>query len=156
MYVCTSSVMICMEWMRVVWLCICVQVKNWMEQAIKTRLSATEKEKGRVYLPRVVRVAQQFKLTEVETEILYYSLIEQCWSLGVSSELGLRTNFGNDVTYICGLLDVSIIDMLDFLNSERIHMQQVSMFGNMVYPLCCWDEMLSAFVAAYSRDSFLT
>ena len=101
MYVCTSSVMICMEWMRVVWLCICVQVKNWMEQAIKTQLSATEKEKGRVYLPHVVRVAQQFKLTEVETEILYYSLIEQCL---VDPAMVGKIAFGEEVKQVIFLL----------------------------------------------------
>ena len=112
MYVCTSSVMICMEWMRVVWLCICVQVKNWMEQAIKTQLSATEKEKGRVYLPHVVRVAQQFKLTEVETEILYYSLIEQCL---VDPAMVGKIAFGEEVKQVIFLLCANIREPMEVI-----------------------------------------
>ena len=98
-----------------------------MKRCIDMRLEATEKEKGEVALPRAVRLARRYKLSENESLLFNYVLVDQ---VGLYLELTARRGgfggFGGgmgDLTSTCGTLDLPLLEMLDFLSSEREHMQ---------------------------------
>ena len=90
------------------------------------RLEVTEKEKGEVTLPRAVRLARKYKLSENEMMLFNYVLVDQ---VGLYLENVQKRTFGSfggmggDLASTCNTLDLSLLEMLGFLSSERQHMQ---------------------------------
>ena len=88
---------------------------------IESRLVATEEKLGEVYLPRIIRMCRKLKLSKNEIEIATYCLTAQC---GYDHEGGRFSSYGVDCLSCCQFLDIPLKDMLEFLNKDRIHMQQ--------------------------------
>ena len=97
-----------------------------MKRCIDMRLEVTEKEKGEVALPRAVRLARKYKLSENETMLFNYVLVDQVGLYLENVQKGRFGAFGGmgaDLASTCNTLDLSLLEMLDFLSSERQHMQ---------------------------------
>lgn len=87
-----------------------------MKKIIEGRLQSTEEKCGERSLPRIIRLCRKFKLTETESLIAIYSLVTQS-----ATE---RTGRYTDVLSTCGFLKIPLKVMLEFLNKDRLHMQQ--------------------------------
>lgn len=87
-----------------------------MKKIIEGRLQSTEEKCGETSLPRIIRLCRKFKLTEIESLIAIYSLVTQS-----ATE---RTGRYTDVLSTCGFLKIPLKAMLEFLNKDRLHMQQ--------------------------------
>ena len=92
------------------------QIEKRMKKIIQGRLQSTEETCGERSLPRIIRLCRKFKLTEMESLIAIYSLVTQS-----STE---RTGRYTDVLSTCGFLKIPLKVMLEFLNKDRLHMQQ--------------------------------
>ena len=101
-----------------------------MKRCIDMRLEVTEKEKGEMALPRAVRLVRKYKLSENETMCFYYVLAEM---YGLQHEIpkdrkkffpdyGMQNALG-DLSWVCSIINMPVHEMLDFLSSERQHMQ---------------------------------
>jgi len=84
------------------------------------RLKATEEKHGEVRLPRVVRLCRKFNFSKNETEITLFTLTMQA---GIERE-DRYGGYGIDPISLCSFLDVPLQEVLDFLDQERLHMQQ--------------------------------
>ena len=91
-----------------------------MKTVIESRLQATEEQNGRACLPRIVRLCRNFKFTTNETRIAVLALVLQS---GYDRE-GHYSSYGPDVLSACKFLEIPLQEMLDFLDEERLHMQQ--------------------------------
>ena len=90
-----------------------------MKSVIDARLAATEKELGEVYLPRIVRLCRKFKFSEVDSKIAIYALVIQS-----GCEMEVRMGYGNNCLTCCQDLDIPFRELLDFLDKDRLHMEQ--------------------------------
>ena len=101
-----------------------------MKRCIDMRLEVTEKEKGEMALPRVVRLARKYKFSTNETMSFYYVLVDMyglCHETSKERRM-LRTHYGlqnmsEDLSWVCSVINMPVHEMLDFLSSERQHMQ---------------------------------
>ena len=90
-----------------------------MKAVIDARLDATEKELGELYLPRIIRLCRKFKFSEVDSKIAIYALVIQS---GYDHEG--RFGYGIDCLTCCQNLDIPLRDILEFLDKDRLHMEQ--------------------------------
>ena len=96
-----------------------VQVSQRMKLVIDGRLATTEKTHGETALPRVVRMCRKLKLTGNESRISIYALVLQS-----GYDRDSRYAYGSDVVGACQFLEIPLQEMLDFLDKDRMHMQQ--------------------------------
>ena len=87
---------------------------------IDSRLQVTEERLGTTSLPRIIRLCKRFKFNENETRIAITALVLQS---GYDRE-GRYSSYGPDVLSCCQFLDIPLQEMLDFLDPDRLHMQQ--------------------------------
>ena len=91
-----------------------------MKKIIKLRLKLTEEKHGEIRLPRVVRLCRKYNFSADETEITLYTLTMQA---GIERE-DRYGGYGIDPVSLCSFLDVPLQEVLDFLDQDRLHMQQ--------------------------------
>ena len=96
-----------------------------MKRCIDMRLEVTEKEKGEVALPRAVRLARKYKLSENEAKLFYYVLVDLA---GLYLDLKPQQHllYGGralELTATCKVLDLSLLEVMEFFTSERKHME---------------------------------
>lgn len=89
----------------------------------------TEDAKGEKGLPRVIKLARRYKLSEKETLALVYvfncQVADQQASINWrASPFGGAMTFAQDTISICKACDMRVTEMLEFLNADREHMQQ--------------------------------
>lgn len=84
------------------------------------RLKVTEEKHGEVRLPRVVRLCRKFNFSETETELFMFVLARQAGIEREENTFGV----GIDPISLSTFLDVSLRDILEFLDQDRLHMQQ--------------------------------
>lgn len=96
------------------------QVEQRLKKIINMRLKMTEEKHGDIRLPRVMRLCNKYKFTANETEITLFTLTMQA---GIERE-GRYGGFGIDPISLCSFLDIPLQEILDFLDQERLHMQQ--------------------------------
>lgn len=70
-------------------------------------------------LPRIIRLCKKFKFSETESRIAVYALATQS-----ATERSGRYSGYNDVLSTCGVLKIPLNTMLEFLDKDRLHMQQ--------------------------------
>lgn len=87
-----------------------------MKAIIERRLQSTEEQGGEKSLPRIIRLCRKFKFTEDESRIAICALVTQS-----STD---RTGRYCDVLNTCGFLKIPLKVMLEFLDKDRLHMQQ--------------------------------
>ena len=80
----------------------------------------TEEKHGEIRLPRVVRLCRKYKFSPKETEITLFTLTMQA---GIERE-DRYGGYGIDPISLCSFLDVPLQEVLDFLDQDRLHMQQ--------------------------------
>lgn len=80
----------------------------------------TEEKNGEVRLPRAVRLCRKYKFSANETEIMLFTLTTQA---GIERE-DRYGGYGIDPISLCSFLDIPLQQILDFLDPERLHMQQ--------------------------------
>lgn len=98
---------------------------------IEYRLRATEEMLGECYLPRIIRLCRKFRFTENETNIALYCLIRQ-FSQKYERKRFLmcgccdrrQSGSGSDCVTISKFLDIPIMEVLNFISKERLHMKQ--------------------------------
>ena len=88
-----------------------------MKHIIEGRLRCTEEQYGEPSLPRIIRLCRKFKFTEDESRITIYSLVHQ----SITEERAARIT---DVLSTCGFLKIPLKIILEFLDKDRLHMQQ--------------------------------
>ena len=93
-----------------------------MKLVIESKLLATEKQLGEIYLPRITRLCRKFKFNENETKIATFCLVTQS---GYGENHSGRFDYGmvNPVT-CCKVLNIPLKEMLEFLDKDRLHMEQ--------------------------------
>ena len=87
-----------------------------MKLVIESKLLATEKQLGEIYLPRITRLCRKFKFNENETKIATFCLVTQ-------SGYGENNGMLNPVI-CCKILNIPLKEMLEFLDKDRLHMEQ--------------------------------
>ena len=104
------------------------QVATRLKAIWDTKLKVTEEAKGEKGLPRIVKLARRYKLSEKETTVLIYVFTSQVadqqainWR---TSAFGGMGTFAQDTLSMCKACDIKIAEMLAFLSSDREHMQQ--------------------------------
>ncbi len=90
-----------------------------MKLVVDARLAATEKDLGELYLPRIVRLCKKFNFSEVDTKIAIYALVNQS-----GYDADGRFGYGIDCLNVCQMLDITLREMLEFLDKDRPHMEQ--------------------------------
>lgn len=102
-----------------------------IELLIEARLRATEEMLGECYLPRIIRFCRKFKFTENETNIALYCLIRQFSQKYERRRLLLcgccdrrQSGSGSDCVTISRFLEIPIMEVLNFITNERLHMKQ--------------------------------
>ena len=90
-----------------------------MKKIIKLRLKLTEEKHGEIRLPRVVRLCRKYNFSANETEITLYTLTMQA-----EFEQGDRYRYRIDPITLFWFLDMPLQEILDFLDQDRLHMQQ--------------------------------
>ena len=96
-----------------------------MKWCIDMRLGATEKEKGEVALPRAVRLARRYNFSEDETLLYNYLLVDQLSLHSEFTKMSQEYSIGRvDLISLRKILDLPLLETLDFVNSEREHMSQ--------------------------------
>lgn len=88
-----------------------------MKNIIQGRLRSTEEQFGETSLPRIIRLCRKFSFSEAESRIAIYALVIQ----SATERTGLRYA---DVLSTCGFLKIPLKTMLEFLDKDRLHMQQ--------------------------------
>ncbi|XP_065889621.1 uncharacterized protein [Dysidea avara] len=96
------------------------EVEERLKKIINLRLKNTEDKHGEVRLPRVVRLCRKFNFSKNETEITLFTLTMQA---GIERETRYG-GYGIDPISLCSFLDIPLQEVLDFLDQERLHMQQ--------------------------------
>ncbi len=97
-----------------------MQISKQFEKVITSKVKATVKEHGELFLPRIIRLCKKLEFTENETRIATYSLVIQS---GYDRD-GRLSGYGADVLSTCQFLSIPLQEMLIFLDQERKHMQQ--------------------------------
>ena len=97
-----------------------IQIAERMKVVVDSKVSLTEEKLGELHLPRIIRLCRKFKFTENEVKIATYALTRQfeyddCFGKG---------RLGMDALSCCRVLNVPLKDMLEFLDKDRIHMEQ--------------------------------
>ncbi|XP_064405407.1 uncharacterized protein LOC135350521 [Halichondria panicea] len=96
------------------------KISKQFEKVITSKVKATVKEHGELFLPRIIRLCKKLEFTENETRIATYSLVIQS---GYDRD-GRLSGYGADVLSTCQFLSIPLQEMLVFLDQERKHMQQ--------------------------------
>eukprot|EP00731_Ephydatia_muelleri_P032086 Em0023g593a len=94
-----------------------------------TKLKVTEEAKGEKGLPKVIKLARRYKFSDKETLVLVY--VFTCQAADQQSSITWRSSpygggltFPQDTISMCKVCDMKISEMLEFLDSDRTHMQQ--------------------------------
>lgn len=96
-----------------------LQIHDRMKQVIESRLQITEEQLSTNALPRIIRLCKKFKFTDNESKIATYALVSQS---GYDREG--RFAYGTDAVSACQFLQIPLQEMLEFLDQDRLHMQQ--------------------------------
>ena len=91
-----------------------------MKKIINLRLKLTEEKHGEIRLPRVVRLCRKYNFSANETEIIMFTLTMQA---GIEREDRFG-GYGIDPISLCSFLDVPLQEIINFLDQDRLHMQQ--------------------------------
>jgi len=83
-------------------------------------LKATEEKHGEIRLPRVVRLCRKFNLSQNETEVLLFVLARQAGIEREDNTFGI----GIDPISLSLFLEITLREVLEFLDQDRVHMQQ--------------------------------
>ena len=84
------------------------------------RLKLTEEKHGEIRLPRAVRLCRKYDFSANEMEITLFTLTMQA---GIEREDRFG-GYGIDPISLCSFLDIPLQEVLDFLDQDRLHMQQ--------------------------------
>ena len=84
------------------------------------RLKITEEKHGEIRLPRVVRLCHKYKFSQNETEITLFTFMVEA----DIERVDRRSRHKIDPISVCSFLDIPLQDVLDFLDQDRLHMQQ--------------------------------
>ena len=98
-----------------------VQITERARLLIESRLKATEEKLGEVCLPRIIRLCRKYKFTENESKLAVYALVSQFTKYSHDT---VQKVAGVDCISSCQFLDISIMDVMDFLAKDRPHMKQ--------------------------------
>ena len=88
-----------------------------MKHIIEGRLRCTEEQYGEPSLPRIIRLCRKFKFTEDESRITIYLLF-------IQSNTKVGAAKFTDVLSAYGFLKMPLKIILEFLDKDRLHMQQ--------------------------------
>ena len=82
----------------------------------------TEEKHGEIRLPRAVCLCRKYQFSQNETEI---TLLTVAMQAGFEQEDGYCcSNNEHDAVSVCSFLDIPLHGILNFLDQERLHMQQ--------------------------------
>jgi len=91
---------------------------------MELRLKATEEKYGEVRLPRAVRLCRKCNFSNNEMMIILYVLTFQNTEEERERYFLYGDSHGVKVLYMCTVLDIPLLEIFDFLNPDRLHMQQ--------------------------------
>ena len=95
------------------------QISERLSNVVEARVQATKEKHGETCLPRIMRLCKKLKFAENESRIATYALVLQS---GYDREG--RFSYGTDVLGACQFLNIPLKEMLEFLDKDRVHMQQ--------------------------------
>ena len=84
----------------------------------------TKEKYGEARLPRVVRLCRKYNLTDNEMMIVLYVVTFQHSEEQESNKNLFSTYHGVNMVHMCIILDIPFLELLNFLNQDRLHMQQ--------------------------------
>ena len=115
-------------------------------------MKATEEKHGEIRLPRVVRLCRKFNLSQNETELLLFVLASQ---VDIEQE---NFGIGIDPISLSLFLEITLREVLEFLDQDRVHMQQ-GLFPDLQYTnilsedICIDTDVCKALLGADLKQS---
>ena len=101
-----------------------VQVAERLKKIIDLRVKATEQKHGEVRLPRVMRLCHKYDLTDKETAIMLYLLTYKYDDEQDSNKSPFSSYHTIEAVHVCSVLDISFLEIFNFVNQDRLHIQQ--------------------------------